>query len=275
MSTSFHPQTDGLSECTIRSVTQILRSMVDPNQRNWVDQIPMTEFAVNSAISSTMGFTPFELNIGYMPRMIHDLPSTSPFRGVDDFVKQAVANLDMAHDAMIASHVRQTTQANRHRQDGTSYRVGELVYLSTKNLALPKGRARKLMLRYIGPYEVIEANVPTSTFTLKLPPELQEHQIHNKFHASLLRPHNPNDDALFPTREAKSYYNFGQNPEEEWQVEEITSHCWTAAKSKFQVKWTYGDSTWEPYTSCKELEALDEYLRLQGVQSWRSLPRNK
>lgn len=148
--------------------------------------------------------------------------------------------------------------------------------MSTKNLALPKNRARKLTPRYIGPYEVIEANVPTLTFMLKLPPELQERRIHNKFHASLLRPHNPNDNnALFPAQEAKSYYNFGQNPEEEWQVEEITSHRWTAAKIEFQVKWTYGDSTWEPYASCKDLEAVDEYLRLQGVQSWRLLPRNK
>ena len=27
-----------------------------------------------------------------------------------------------------------------------------------------------------------------------------------------------------------------------------------------------GDVTWEPLAECKELEALDEYLELRGVQ---------
>ena len=47
-----------------------------------------------------------------------------------------------------------------------------MVYLSTKNLALPKGWARKLLPRYIGPYKVVEAHTAASTATLELPPEL-------------------------------------------------------------------------------------------------------
>jgi hypothetical protein len=44
MSTSFHPQTDGQSECAIRNVTQILCTVVWPDQTDWVEKIDMVEF---------------------------------------------------------------------------------------------------------------------------------------------------------------------------------------------------------------------------------------
>ena len=33
-----------------------------------------------------------------------------------------------------------------------------------------------------------------------------------------------NNDELFPKRDAKSFYDFGQDDEQEWLVEDITSH---------------------------------------------------
>jgi hypothetical protein len=44
--------------------------MVEPNQTKWVDKIPLVEFAINSNISSSTGFAPFELNYGFMPTLI-------------------------------------------------------------------------------------------------------------------------------------------------------------------------------------------------------------
>lgn len=74
MSTAFHPQTDGATERTNRSVGQILRAMVKPDQSDWVEMLPMVEFAINSSISKSTGFAPFELNYGHMPRMIQSAP---------------------------------------------------------------------------------------------------------------------------------------------------------------------------------------------------------
>ena len=49
---------------------------------------------------------------------------------------------------------------------------------------------------------------------------------------------------------------------------------WTVdqAHLEFQVRWMLGDIMWEPLAECKELEALDEYLELRGVQRPRDLP---
>jgi hypothetical protein len=70
MSTSFHPQTDGQSECAIRNVTQILRTVVHPDQTDCVEKIDMVVFAINSSISKSTGYAPFKLSRGYMPSMI-------------------------------------------------------------------------------------------------------------------------------------------------------------------------------------------------------------
>lgn len=44
-------------------------------------------------------------------------------------------------------------------------------------------------------------------------------------------------------------------------------------RNLFHVKWNLGDTTVEPYNTCKELTALDRYLELQGVSDWKKLPR--
>jgi hypothetical protein len=67
-----------------------------------------------------------------------------------------------------------------------------------KNLNLPKGRARKLCPKYVGPYKVVKADLSNSTYTLDLPVALQEQRIVPKFHIALLRPYIASSDALFP-----------------------------------------------------------------------------
>src|ERR1700728_942291 len=62
MSTAFHPQTDGATERANRSVGQILRTLIQPDQTDWVEKLPLTEFAINSNLSSSTGFARVELH---------------------------------------------------------------------------------------------------------------------------------------------------------------------------------------------------------------------
>src|SRR6202040_3683377 len=145
MSTAFHLQTNGATKRANHSVGQILRSVIQPNQSDWVDKLPIIEFAINSNISSSMGFAPFELNYGYLPTLIGGITPTENIKpGVHIFINQAINNLEEAHDAIIESRVRQTLHANKCCR-AAPYNVGEQVYLSTDNLNPPKNRSRKLM----------------------------------------------------------------------------------------------------------------------------------
>jgi hypothetical protein len=274
MSTAFHPQTDGATERANRSIGQILRAVVQPDQRDWVEKLPMVEFALNSNISNSTGFSPFELNYGYMPTFIGGIsPMADAKPGIKRFVNQAINNLEEAHDAIIESRVTQTHHANKKRRPDWPLTKGDKVYLSTENLSLPKNRTRKLMPKYIGPYKVEAAYPEESRYTLELPSELKARRIHPSFHVGRLRPFVKNDDLLFPKREVRAYYDFGDAEDNEWLVDEIIAHKWEGNKVSFLVQWNLGDTTWESYSVCKELQALDRYLELLGIEDWRSLPK--
>ncbi|KIL54080.1 hypothetical protein M378DRAFT_50390, partial [Amanita muscaria Koide BX008] len=51
--------------------------------------------------------------------------------------------------------------------------------------------------------------------------------------------------------------------EQEWVVQSILDHRWSP-NLEFKIQWQYGDSTWEPLDVANDLEALDQYLELEG-----------
>ena len=58
-STSNHPQTDGQTERTHRTIEQILRTAVNHRQTNWEDLLPASEFAFNDMVQASTCETPF------------------------------------------------------------------------------------------------------------------------------------------------------------------------------------------------------------------------
>ena len=88
MSMAFHPQTDGATEWANQSIGQVLQAIVHNDQKNWRQQCPLAEFALNSNISLTMGYALFELNCGFMPQLGQRLSMNTKFAGVWQFVQQ-------------------------------------------------------------------------------------------------------------------------------------------------------------------------------------------
>ena len=148
MSTAFHPQTDGQTERANRSIGQILRSLIRPDQKDWESKLSLVEFAINTSVSNSTGYAPFELNAGYMPSMIREIRADVTFAtGIKQFALTALQNLADAHDAIIESRAIQAHHTNKHRSDEPELNAGSLVYLSMKNLNLPKNRTGKLCPR--------------------------------------------------------------------------------------------------------------------------------
>ena len=96
MSTAFHPQMDGATEQANHSIGQILRMIINDHQKNWADKCPMVEFVLNSSVSPTTRFTPFELNQGYMPQIRMPMSFDTTFKGVKQFMLQAKWDLMVA-----------------------------------------------------------------------------------------------------------------------------------------------------------------------------------
>ena len=106
------------------------------------------------------------------------------------------------------------------------YSPGDFVYLSTRNLTLPKGRAKKLQPKYIGLYKVVEAHTAALTIRLELPPGLTARRVHPTFHMSLVWAHIPNNDERFPHRDMAMCYDFGAADKPKWFIDEILAHRW-------------------------------------------------
>lgn len=270
MSTSFHPETDGATERANRTVTQMLRQCISPNQRDWAVKLPGIEFAINSARTETTGYAPFFLNSGQMPRsMVWN--SDSEYPGVRVFAQRMKDAVMAAHDAIIAARVKQTRHANKHRKPAP-FEKGDLAYLSTKNLTLPKGRARKLVPKFIGPYKILR-DYGNNSYQLDLPAELKQRGLHDGFHTSRLRIHKASDDRRFPGRQIEQIRGFGKTSE--WVVDKIISHSGKGKTALFNVVWKTGDHTWMPYHEVAHLTTLAGYLEAVGVDSISKLPNKR
>jgi hypothetical protein len=197
------------------------------DQKDWANKCPMVELVLNSNVSTMTGFALFELNHGYMLRINLPINTDTTFKRVVQFAQQAQWSLMAAHNAILnitSHHIDQTFQANRKHQESEIYAVDNCVYRLTQNLTLPKGRARKLVPRYIGPYHVTEAYNKAPTVTPELPEDLKNRCMSPTFHTNLVRWYIANNDDLFPHQEAKSLYDFRASADEEWLIDEIIAH---------------------------------------------------
>jgi len=272
MSSAYHPETDGATERANRTVTQMLRQCVNDKQTDWVSKLPAIEFAINSARSDSTGYSPFFLNTGRLPRsMLFTLPiHNDEYPSVRNFAITRRLALMSAHDSILTSRVKQTRDANRKRRV-EPFLVGDLVYVSTKNFAYPKGLACKLVPKYLGPYKILR-DFNNHSFLIDLPPRLKARGLHNVFHSSLLRIHVPNDDRRFPGR-SDDQLSQDETHTGEWAVERIISHVDSGTNSTFEIQWASGDVTWLPYDQISDLPALNTYLDLLGFDDISNLPK--
>uniref|UniRef100_A0A2N9HQK0 Integrase catalytic domain-containing protein n=1 Tax=Fagus sylvatica TaxID=28930 RepID=A0A2N9HQK0_FAGSY len=72
-STTCHPQTDGQTEVVNRTLSTLLRTIIQKNLKNWGDCLPFIEFAYNRSVHSTTDFSPFEIVYGFNPLTPLDL----------------------------------------------------------------------------------------------------------------------------------------------------------------------------------------------------------
>lgn len=139
MSTLFHPETDGASKRTNKTVNQLIRYHIDRNQQGWVRALPRVHFCIMNMVNASTGFTPFQLRSGYSPRLMPPLvPEERNGEGAEslkamELMVQLQNDVAEVKDALLALKTRQAHQANRHRNKEDVFEVGDKVMLSTSN----------------------------------------------------------------------------------------------------------------------------------------------
>ncbi len=204
MSTSFHPETDNSSEQSNKTVIEALHHFVNVHQSDWADHLIHVETTMNNSVNAMTSKTPTELlyntPIQLFPLVNPHSKVTVPM--VTDYIQRIQDSIALAWVMHAQAKTQQMTYANKHRRPESQYKIGDKVYLDTKNLRLrikQKGHTAKFYPHFMGPFKIIKMKPETSTYKLELP---SEYKIHPTFHARHLKLFIDNDPALFPNRES-------------------------------------------------------------------------
>ena len=74
LSTAYHPQTNGQTERVNQTLEQYLRCYCSYQQDDWVNLLPLAEYAYNSATQESSKVSPFYANYGFEPDATWLLP---------------------------------------------------------------------------------------------------------------------------------------------------------------------------------------------------------
>nr|GEY68282.1 putative reverse transcriptase domain-containing protein [Tanacetum cinerariifolium] len=87
MSIAYHPETDGQSERTIKTLEDMLRACMIDFGKGWVKHLPLVEFSYNYSYHASIKVAPYEALYGQKCRS-----SVSPWKGVVRFIKRGKLN---------------------------------------------------------------------------------------------------------------------------------------------------------------------------------------
>ncbi|KAM0789315.1 hypothetical protein ACM66B_000153 [Microbotryomycetes sp. NB124-2] len=258
--TAYHPRTDGQTERVNQVSEQYLRIYVNYNQDNWVDWLPLAEFAYNNAPHSTTTITPFFANKGNHPTLEVQLEQStgttfaSDLSNLEKIHRHCQEEIKKANEAYVAA-------ANADRQPFPLLSKGDRVWISTKNMKTTRPTP-KLSERYIGPY-LIDKQISPVACRISLPSHLSA--LHPVFHASLLEPHRENN---IDGRHQAPPPPVKIDEQPEWVVKAVLDSKRTGKTVKYLVKWLGYDNTdeartWEPYKNLR----CDDLLKKFHTQS--------
>ena len=253
LSSAFHPQTDGQTERQNQTLEHFLRCYCSENPEQWVDMLPLAEFAYNNSVHSSTGVSPFFLVQGQHPR----LPEAVEDDRLGGEVPAATSRVEQIQSARqsLEQHLAQAQEYQKRYYDKkhtvAAFKKGDMILLSTKNLQL-KQPSKKTNPKYIGPFKIRDA-VGTQAYRLWLP---TAYRIHDVFHVSLLKPFHqrqgmPEEDAKAPEIQSDG--------EESWNVEAILDHRIRKGQKEYLLKWEgYGDgyNKWVMSADCDNMDEM-------------------
>ena len=153
ISTAYHPQTDGQSECTNQFLETYLRFYCEEKQDDWHQWLPFAEFAHNQMPNATTRKTPFDLIMGYTPRIEwNDSPSGVPA------VEERLGKLeDNRVEAFM--NILKAQRVLRMKRKGSKrfkpYQEGDQVWIEGTNLQTLYP-SKKLGPKRYGPFKILK-----------------------------------------------------------------------------------------------------------------------
>jgi len=193
MSSAYHLQSNSQAEkanATLETILKVYISQLKSPQQ-WSRLLPLAEFNYNTAKYKAVGMSPFEANIGYIPRLPLDLLAPglrmpNPRRGTE-YAEWLVKILPMLRERMEEAQLTMLTEANEHRQLHP-FRIGDSVFLDTHLLpvcyanvnstANNSANSQKFQHPYASPFTILKS-ASKNAFVLDMPAHWRLHPVSN------------------------------------------------------------------------------------------------
>ncbi|GBG89060.1 hypothetical protein CBR_g48772 [Chara braunii] len=136
-SSARHTQTDGQTERAHQTAQVLLRTLICPDQKDWVERLADLELAYNSSIHLGIGISPFEFEHGSPVTSLLDTITPRTAESDDHllFLRRMHELLVKARDEMAKTQQRMSQQAHRQRLP-CPFRAGDLVWVSAAEFSL-------------------------------------------------------------------------------------------------------------------------------------------
>ena len=181
-STAYHPQSNGQTERYNRVLEDYLRHYVDPTLDNWDLLLPSAQFAMNNSFNESIKNTPFFVTQGQHPLWKASANLGDKVPAADRYIKGIEEAVQKAKLCLRKAQERQKAYADVKRRD-LEFEVGDRVLLNTRNIKFKGLDCKKLLPRWVGPFEVLQ-KVGQQSYKLLLPESMG--RIHPVFHVALL-----------------------------------------------------------------------------------------
>ena len=285
LSSSYHPQTDGITEKENDIIENCIRAFTNYQQDDWSEYLPDFELAINSAISGSTGLSPQFVDTGYEPfiplgitREVQDQPK-------EHTVQELIEKLDIIKTKtqllFAQAQEKQAKYANEKRRD-IEFEEGDFIMVNSDFVYDPihtDRPSRKLSSKWLGPYKIMQ-RISRVAYRIFFPKE-DKIKIHPVIHIANLKMYNTNPEK-FLEREANNIPLPTKDSENEtvYLVDDILDMRTTRNKREFLIKWTgYELPSWEKESQLRAspefAEHLDQYLQELQEGKMKLLHHNK
>jgi hypothetical protein len=166
---------------------QYLLAFSNYEQDNWVELLPLGEFASNNAIHMSPRITPFWASYHYHPVMQFKAPNQRSSLNSETQADMFAAGLEETHQTLRKNF--QQAQANQTKYTGGEevvFEAGDTVWLSPRHFWTTRP-SKKLDYKRTGPYTVSKVS-NQNAYQLDLPHTIRKDNV---FHVSLLDRYTP------------------------------------------------------------------------------------
>ena len=129
----------------------------------------------------------------------------------------------------------QSFQANKRRDQGPRWKIGQKEILLSQNMNLPNDN-KKMMPRWLEPFPITQVYDQRNNYTLDLSSITDLRQIHKTFHIGLLKAYRENKRQELPQR---PYSEPGPMKDDRYEVENVVDFRFShpAREPLHQIRW--------------------------------------